>query len=84
MILIGDLRQLPPVRATSIYKQHKQTIVSPILWRSLIFYALVEVMRQANQLFTSILTKIGNGEQLESHELELTQSRFFAVDEANT
>lgn len=84
MILIGDLRQLPPVRATPIYKQRKQKIVGPILWRSLKFYALEEVMRQSNQLFSSIVTKIGNGEQLESHELELIQTRFCTVDEANT
>ncbi|GFT80664.1 uncharacterized protein TNCV_2772851 [Trichonephila clavipes] len=32
IILIGDLRILPPVRSTPIYKQPKQTIVGPILW----------------------------------------------------
>jgi len=34
IILIGDLRQLLPVRATPIYKQQKQKIVGPILWRN--------------------------------------------------
>ncbi|CAH2104199.1 unnamed protein product [Euphydryas editha] len=38
VILIGDLRQLPPVRATPIYKQQKQKIVGPILWRGFKFY----------------------------------------------
>jgi len=31
-IFIGDLRQLPPVRATPIYKQPKQRMVGPLLW----------------------------------------------------
>ncbi|GFX86675.1 ATP-dependent DNA helicase [Trichonephila clavipes] len=31
IILIGDLRQLPLVRSTPIYKQPKQTLVGPIL-----------------------------------------------------
>ncbi|GFX51828.1 ATP-dependent DNA helicase [Trichonephila clavipes] len=70
IILIGDLRQLPPVRSTPIYKQPKQTLVGPILWRNLKFYELHEVMRQENQQFSSMLTKIGNGEQLD--EIEIT------------
>ncbi|GFY18485.1 ATP-dependent DNA helicase [Trichonephila clavipes] len=69
IILIGDLRQVPPVRSTPIYKQPKQTIVGPILWRNLKLYELNEVMRQANQQFSSILTKIGNGEQLDAIEI---------------
>lgn len=36
----GDLRQLPPVRATAIYKQPKQSIAGPMLWRQLKFYPL--------------------------------------------
>lgn len=61
MIFIGDLRQLPPVRATAIYKQQKLKIVGPSLWRALKFFELDQVMRQANQQFSSILIKIGNG-----------------------
>ncbi|GFX63104.1 ATP-dependent DNA helicase [Trichonephila clavipes] len=72
IILIGDLRQLSPVRSTPIYKQPKQTIVGPILWQNLKFYELNEVMRQANQQFSSILTKIGNGEQLDKMEITLS------------
>lgn len=33
IILIGDLRQLPPVRATPIYKQIKRQIAGSTLWR---------------------------------------------------
>ncbi|GFR31894.1 ATP-dependent DNA helicase [Trichonephila clavata] len=82
IILIGDLRQLPPVCSTSIYKQPKQTIVGPILWQNLKFYELNEVMRQANQQFSSFLTKIRNGEQLDGMEIILIESRFCTVEEA--
>lgn len=40
IFLIGDLRQLPPVRATPIYKQPRQRMVRPILWRNFKFYEL--------------------------------------------
>ncbi|GFW29460.1 ATP-dependent DNA helicase [Trichonephila clavipes] len=76
IILIGDLRQLPPISSTPIYKQPKQTIVGVILWRNLKFYELNEVMRQTNQLFSSILTKIGKGEL---DELEITLSLVFVL-----
>ncbi|GFV85408.1 ATP-dependent DNA helicase [Trichonephila clavipes] len=72
IILIGELRQLPPVRSTPIYKQPKQIIIGPISWRDLKFYELNEVMRQANQQFSSILTKIGNSEQLDKMEITLS------------
>ncbi|GFR27938.1 ATP-dependent DNA helicase [Trichonephila clavata] len=77
IILIGDLRQLSPVRSTPIYKQPKQTIIGLILWRNLNFYELNKVMRQANQKISSIFTKIGNGEQLDCKE-----SRSCTVEEA--
>lgn len=41
VILIGDLRQAPPVRATG-----------PYLWRTLKFYQLTEVVRQTNVQFS--------------------------------
>ncbi|XP_044588740.1 uncharacterized protein LOC123267918 [Cotesia glomerata] len=84
VIFIGDLRQLPPVRATPIYKQQKQRIVGPVLWRGLKFYELKQVMRQANQQFSTILTKIGNGEQLDDFELNLLESRFVTIQEGET
>ncbi|GFX38453.1 ATP-dependent DNA helicase [Trichonephila clavipes] len=82
IVLIGDFRQLPLVRSTLIYKQPKQTIVGPILWRNLKFYELNGIMRQENQLFSSILAKIGNGEQLDEMEITLVGSRFCTVEEA--
>ncbi|GFU03145.1 hypothetical protein TNCV_2720601 [Trichonephila clavipes] len=39
-------------------------------------------MRQANHQFSSILTKIGNGEQLDEIKITLTESRFCTVEEA--
>ncbi|GFX86166.1 ATP-dependent DNA helicase [Trichonephila clavipes] len=39
-------------------------------------------MRQANQQFSSILTKIGNSEQLDKMEITLIESRFCTVEEA--
>lgn len=83
MIFIGDLRQLPPVRATPIYKQPKQRIVGPVLWRGLKFYQLTEVMRQSNAVFSSLLTKIGNGTILTDVELAIIESRFFSKEQAD-
>ena len=82
IILIGDLRQLPPVRATPIYKQIKQCIAGPSLWRALHYFELTQVMRQANAMFSSLLTKVGNGLELDDDELALVQSRFFTKEEA--
>ncbi|GFW27015.1 hypothetical protein TNCV_1378531 [Trichonephila clavipes] len=39
-------------------------------------------MCQANQQFSSILTKIGNGEQLDEMEITLIESLFCTVEEA--
>ncbi|GFX26167.1 ATP-dependent DNA helicase [Trichonephila clavipes] len=39
-------------------------------------------MRQANQQFSSIVTKIGNDEQLDGIEITLIESRFCIVKEA--
>ena len=36
VILIGDLRQLPAVRATPIYKQIKRRITGPTVWRDIV------------------------------------------------
>lgn len=82
VIFIGDLRQLPPVRATPIYKQIKRRMTGPTLWRSLKFFELTEVVRQNNVMFSTALTKVGNGIKLTNEELELIESRFFTKEEA--
>ncbi|GFU92413.1 ATP-dependent DNA helicase [Trichonephila clavipes] len=58
------------------------SIVGSVLWRNLKFYELNEVMRKANQQFSSILTKIGNGEPLDEMEIDLIEFRFCTVEEA--
>ncbi|GFQ76931.1 ATP-dependent DNA helicase [Trichonephila clavata] len=68
IFLIGDLRQLPPVRATPIFNQIKMSLAGPMLWRGLQFYQLTQVMRQSNAIFSRIPTKIGDGEKLEADE----------------
>ena len=83
IILIGDLRQLPPVKATPIYKQPKQRMIGPVLWRGLKFYELTEVMRQSNIQFSTLLTKLGNGDILNADELALIESRMFQKDKVN-
>ncbi|XP_049305794.1 uncharacterized protein LOC105227464 isoform X10 [Bactrocera dorsalis] len=83
MIFIGDLRQLPPDRATPIYKQPKQRMAGPVLWRGLKFYQLTEVMRQSNSIFSTLLTKIGNGMILTDDELAIIESRFFTKEQAD-
>ena len=81
IIFIRDLRQLPPVRATPIYKQKKQSIAGPILWRVLKFYELDQAMRQEDRVFSSILTKIGDELRLSSDEQTLIESRMFLKEE---
>ena len=76
VILLGDLRQLPPVQATSIWKQKQQKIGDRQLWRRLNYYELTEVMRQENELFSSALTTVGNGDILNTQRLQLIESRF--------
>jgi len=81
IVLIGDLRQLPPVRATPIFKQPKQTHIGQILWCNLKLYQLTQVMRQSNIMFLSLLTKIGDGSILNDDELTLLESRFFTKED---
>jgi len=63
IFFIGDLRQLPAVRVTPIYKQPKNSMAGLTLWRGLKFYELNEFMCQANVQFSCLLTKIGNGDE---------------------
>lgn len=82
IIFIGDLRQLPPVFATPIYRPIKTSLSGTALWGGLQYYKLEEVMRQSNALFSKTLTKIGDGLKLNHEEQQLIQSRFFSKSEA--
>ncbi|XP_058827535.1 uncharacterized protein LOC131687462 [Topomyia yanbarensis] len=76
LIFCGDLRQLPPVNARPVYKSCRNSIHGPVLWQSLNFFPLKQVMRQSDIQFSTILTKIGNGEALTDSETERIESRF--------
>ncbi|GFR31024.1 ATP-dependent DNA helicase [Trichonephila clavata] len=83
IFLIGDLRQLPPVRAIPIFNQIKMSLAGPMLWCGLQFYQLTQVMRQSNAIFSRMLTKIGDGEKLEADEQRLIESRFDTKEQAD-
>lgn len=82
IILIGDLRQLPPVMGTPIYKQINTRMTGPTPWHALKFFELTEIMRQSNVMFSKSLTKIGDGQKLADEELKLIESRFVTKEEA--
>ncbi|GFT83695.1 hypothetical protein TNCV_2826171 [Trichonephila clavipes] len=76
IIFCGDLHQLPPVNASPVYKGPRNSICGPVLWQSLDYYPLEQVMRQSDSTFSEILTKIGNGERLGTEQISLMESRF--------
>lgn len=76
IILVGDLRQLPPVNARYVFRPPANSMHSAVLWQSLQFHPLVRVMRQSDEQFSTALTKIGNGERLSGDEKKLIESRF--------
>lgn len=83
IFLIGDLRQLPPVRATPIWRPIKQSIEGNSIWRILKYYELTQVMRQENAEFANMLTKLGNGDILSDDELAFIESRFMTKEDAD-
>lgn len=80
IILTGDFRQLPPVNATPVYKSPRNNLGGCVLWQSVDFYPLTQVMRQSDLLFSKILTKIGDGKRLDSEEMAAIESRFRTVE----
>ena len=83
MVFCGDLRLLPPVYQTAIYKRSKENFCSDIVWQALEYYPLVKVMRQADVSFSGILTKIGDGESLTDEEWGIIESRFVTREYAD-
>lgn len=75
VILCGDFRQLPPVRASPCYSMPINQLGGPILWHSIDYFPLVRVVRQTDERFSTILTKIGDGLKLSIDEITLIQSR---------
>ncbi|XP_062540963.1 uncharacterized protein LOC134209005 [Armigeres subalbatus] len=80
IIFCGDLRQLPPVNARPVYKPTGNSFHGAVLWQSLDFFPLVKVMRQTDEEFSTILTKIGNGKPMNAEETKLIESRFRTVE----
>lgn len=81
VVLIGDLRQLPRVMGTPIYKQIKRSLAGATLWQQLHYSALDCVMRQSDEPFSKLLTRVGDGSVLLFEQQKLIESRMFTVKE---
>ncbi|XP_075553763.1 uncharacterized protein LOC142586404 [Dermacentor variabilis] len=88
VILCGDMRQLPPVRASEVYKRPKSNAAvfstEVMAWHTLEYLPLTQVVRQSDVVFSNLLTKIGDGAMLEDFEVELPESRFVDAEEAGS
>ena len=84
LIVCGDLCQLPPVNARPVYKPPANSITGAVLWQSLCYYPLKQVMRQADKPFSDILTKIGGGQKLTADETKMIESRFRTAEWCKT
>ena len=77
LIACGDLKQLPPVFNSPVFSTENFSIGGPaLLWQSLEYFPLTQVMRQKDEVFSSLLTKIGNGLKITEAELDKIKSRF--------
>ena len=86
IIFCGDLRQLPAVKATPIYKRCRKMLCNQVLWQSLQYYNLTTVIRQKNSIFYNILgnlVKLGNGKELSNEETIIIENRFINTEEVN-
>ncbi|XP_077506060.1 uncharacterized protein LOC144115492 [Amblyomma americanum] len=88
VILCGDMRQLPPVRSSEVYKRPKSNgavfSTEVMAWHNLEYFPLTQVVRQSDVVFSNLLTKIGDGAVLEDFEVELQESRFVDAEEAGS
>ncbi|XP_077557686.1 uncharacterized protein LOC144172967 [Haemaphysalis longicornis] len=85
MTLCGDLRQLPTVRASEIYKRtpgSNRVFASEVKGHTMSYVPLVRVVRQKDARFSGILTKNGAEVTLDPEELSLIESRFVTAEEA--
>nr|XP_037278210.1 ATP-dependent DNA helicase PIF1-like [Rhipicephalus microplus] len=84
VIMCGDLRQLPPVRANEVYKRCREAgglFGATIKWHYLDYFPLVLVVRQSDASFSALLTKIGDGRALQDDEVRLLESCFVTTEE---
>lgn len=75
IILCGDLRQLPPVRALPVFSGKLERLR---IWHNLSYFPLKKVVRQTDLTFSNILTKLGNGLCLEEEEIKIIEARHFS------
>lgn len=76
---------MPPVRANEVYKRCREAgglFASTIKWHYLDYFPLVRVVRQGDASFSALLTKTGDGKELDDREVLLIESRFVTTDEA--
>lgn len=78
----GNLQQLPPVRALPIYKAPTGAYAF-IVWSTFKSFFLTEPMHQSDVLFSGLLSKVGDGLELNAEEIELIESRFFTKKDAD-
>nr|XP_037273302.1 ATP-dependent DNA helicase PIF1-like [Rhipicephalus microplus] len=84
VLMCGDLRQLPPVRANEVYKRCREAgglFGATIKWHYLDYFPLVQVVRQSDASFSALLTKIGDGRALQDDEVRLLESCFVTTEE---
>nr|XP_037276845.1 ATP-dependent DNA helicase PIF1-like [Rhipicephalus microplus] len=83
VIFCGDLRQLPLVRASEIYKRPRSGgsvySNSVLPWHRLSYFPLTEVVRQS---FSGLLTKIGDGKELNGDEICVLTDHFVIREQA--
>ncbi|KAH7959418.1 hypothetical protein HPB49_010995 [Dermacentor silvarum] len=79
-----QLRQLPPVRASEVYKCSKTRNIfnTYITWHHLSYFPLVQVVRQSDAIFSAALSKIGDGRALEKEEVDMFQARLVSEHDA--
>ncbi|KAH6945707.1 hypothetical protein HPB50_009686 [Hyalomma asiaticum] len=85
LIMCGDLRQLPPIRASEVYKRSRTqdyTFNTHVTWHHLSYFPLRQVVRQSGAEFSTALCKIGDGRALEKEEVDTLQARSVSKDDA--
>ena len=81
IILVGDLCQLSPVFKRPSAKWIGDKDQRKDIWKSLIYYPFIQIMRQKNVEFSTLLTKIGDGRKLTEQEITFFESRFINISE---
>ncbi|KAK8778496.1 hypothetical protein V5799_020164 [Amblyomma americanum] len=84
VIMYGDMRQLPTVRASEVYKRPAAGVYNRdvLAWHHLDYFPLTQVVRQSDAV-VPLLAKIGGGRALTDQEVRLLNSRFVTREEAS-